>query len=88
MVVHGMIGESLRYVAEYRDQWLALLGWSSAALKCKARDLWIGWTPALKLQRLPLVANNSRFLILPQVHVSDLASRALALNLKRLSQDW
>ena len=88
MVVHGMIGESLRYVAEYRDQWLALLGWSSAALKCKARDLWIGWTPALKLQRLPLVANNSRFLILPQVHVPNLASRILSLSLKRLSQDW
>ena len=61
----GMIGESLRYVAVYRDRWLALLGWSSAALKCKARDEWIGWTPALKLQRLPLMANNCRFLILP-----------------------
>jgi hypothetical protein len=84
----GMIGESLRYVAVYRDRWLALLGWSSAALKCKARDEWIGWTPALKLQRLPLMANNCRFLILPRVSVPNLASRILSLNLKRLSQDW
>jgi len=84
----GMIGESLRYVAVHQDRWLALLGWSSAALKCKARDQWIGWTPALKLQRLPLVANNCRFLVLPQVQVPNLASRILSLNVKRLSQDW
>ena len=84
----GMIGESLRYVAVYQDRWLALLGWSSAALKCKARDQWIGWTSALKTQRLALVANNSRFLILPRVCVPNLASRILSLNLKRLSQDW
>lgn len=84
----GMIGQSLRYVAVYQDRWLALLGWSSAALKCKARDQWIGWTSALKTQRLALVANNSRFLILPHVCVPNLASRILSLNLKRLSQDW
>jgi len=84
----GMIGESVRYVAAYRGRWLALLGWSSAALKCGARDQWIGWTPALKLQRLPLLANNCRFLILPDVRVPHLASRMLALNLRRLSDDW
>lgn len=84
----GMIGESLRYVAVHQDRWLALLGWSSAALKCKARDQWIGWSPALKLQRLALVANNSRFLILPGVHTPNLASRILSINLKRLSDDW
>jgi hypothetical protein len=84
----GMIGESLRYVAAYRSRWLALLGWSSAALKCGVRDQWIGWTPALKFQRLPLLANNCRFLILPGVCVPHLASRILALNLRRLSDDW
>jgi len=62
-----LIGESLRYVAVHRARWLALLGWGAAALKCKARDQWIGWTPALKLQCLALVANNSRFLILPDI---------------------
>jgi len=85
---HSLIGQSLRYVAVYRDRWLALLGWGAAALKCKARDQWIGWTEALKLQRLALVANNCRFLILPSVNVPNLASRVLALNLKRLSDDW
>lgn len=85
---HSLIGQSLRYVAVYRDHWLALLGWGAAALKCKARDQWVGWTEALKLQRLPLVANNARFLILPHVNVPNLASRVLSLNLKRLSDDW
>jgi hypothetical protein len=84
----ALVGQSLRYVAVHEGQWLALLGWGSAALKCKARDQWIGWTEALKLERLPLVANNSRFLILPGVRIPNLASRILALNLKRLSHDW
>jgi hypothetical protein len=84
----GMIGESLRYAAVHQDRWLALLGWSGAALKCGVRDQWIRWTPALKLQRLPLLANNCRFLILPDVRVPHLASRILALNLRRLSDDW
>ena len=84
----SLIGESLRYVAVYEDHWLALLGWAAAALKCKARDEWIGWTPTLKLKHLPLVANNCRFLILPEVKAPNLASRILALNLKRLSDDW
>jgi hypothetical protein len=84
----GMIGESLRYAAVHQDRWLALLGWSSAALKCGVRDQWIGWTPTLKLQRLPLLANNCRFLILPGVSVPHLASRILALNVRRLSNDW
>jgi hypothetical protein len=85
---HSLIGQSLRYVAVHEGRWLALLGWGAAALRCKARDQWIGWTEALKLQRLPLVANNLRFLILPDVTVPNLASRVLSLNLKRLSADW
>ncbi len=34
----GVVGESLRYVAEWNGQWLALLGGQAAALKCKPRD--------------------------------------------------
>ncbi len=84
----SLIGESLRYVAVYEDRWLALLGWAAAALKCKALDKWIGRTLTLKLKHLPLVANNCRFLILPEVKAPNLASRILALNLKRLSDYW
>ena len=37
-------GESLKYVAEFQDMWLALLGWGSGAFKFGARERWIGWT--------------------------------------------
>jgi hypothetical protein len=85
---HSLVGESLRYVAEVPYRWLALLGWSTAAFKCRPRDAWIGWSPTVQWQRLSLIANNSRFLILPGVHVPNLASKVLSLNLKRLSDDW
>lgn len=84
----AMVGRSLRYVAEVDGRWLALLGWASPALKCASRDRWIGWSPTLQWQRLELIANNSRFLILPGVSVKNLASRILGLNLARLSADW
>ncbi len=83
-----MVGESLWYVATAQERWVALLAWAAAALKCRPRDAWIGWTPAMKLRRLHLIANNVRFLILPEGRSPNLASRVLALNLRRLSADW
>jgi len=83
-----IVGQSLCYVATCGEQWVALLGWGAAALKCGPRDAWIGWTPALKFHRLHLMANNVRFLILPEWHRPNLASHVLALNLQRLSPDW
>lgn len=83
-----IVGESLYYIASRGTAWVALLGWGSAALKCGPRDRWIGWDRALQWRRLHLIANNVRFLILPGWHEPNLASRLLALNLKRLSRDW
>jgi hypothetical protein len=87
--LRSLVGETLRYVATVDAHWLALLGWQAAALKCAARDTWIGWPRVLHYQRLSLLANNARFVILPAVgHVPNLASRVLAMNLRRLSGDW
>lgn len=83
-----LVGERLRYVAVFDGQWLALLSWSAAAYHLKDRDTWIGWTPSQRRRRLALVANNSRFAILPEVDCPNLATRVLALNLARLSADW
>jgi len=37
------IGETVWYVATLREQWVAQLSISAAALKCGVRDRWIGW---------------------------------------------
>jgi len=82
------IGHTLWYVATWRAQWVALLSFSAAAWKCAARDGWIGWDFRYQFDRLHLVANNSRFLILPGHHHRNLASRVLALSERRLVRDW
>ena len=38
------IGETLWYVARWRDEWVALIGFSSPALKCRARDARLGFS--------------------------------------------
>jgi hypothetical protein len=82
------VGEQMRYVAEYQEQWVALLVWSAGAYKLKLREQWIGWSDRQKRQRLPLVANNSRLFIPEALHIPNLAGRVLKLNLERLSRDW
>lgn len=83
-----LVGEALRYVATDGDRWLALMGWSTAAFKCRPRDEWIGWPERLRWPRLQLIANNARFLVLPEGRQPHLASRVLGLSCRRLSQDW
>ena len=83
-----LAGRTLRYVATIDDHWVALLGWQAAALHSRARDEWIGWPLSLLRQRLHLLANNARFLLLPGESFPNLASRIMALNLRRLSADW
>ena len=82
-------GQSLRYVAEVDGQWVALLTFSGAAPHTKAREHKIRWTPRQRARRLGWVVNNSRFLVLPErQRYPNLASRVLALALKRLNADW
>ena len=66
--------------------WLALIGWHAGSFKLKAR--WIGWLPEQQYRRMHLVANNTRFVILPRCAVPNLASRELALSVRRLSEDF
>lgn len=82
-------GQSLRYVAQIDDQWVALLTFSAPALHLKARERWIGWSARQRARRLGLLVNNSRFLVLPErQRYPNLASRVLAMTLRRLSADW
>ncbi|MDP1633194.1 MAG: DUF4338 domain-containing protein [Gallionellaceae bacterium] len=82
------IGESIWYIAIWRDQWIAQLSMSAAALKCGVRDRWIGWDFRTQYDRLCLIANNSRFLILPDWHLPNIGSRVLALTEHRIADDW
>lgn len=85
-----LVGEQLRYVAtDVRGRWLALLGWSAPALHLKARDQSLEWTDAQRQARLHLLAQNSRYVILAdRQQLPNLATRAMALCLRRLSADW
>jgi hypothetical protein len=82
------IGETVWYVATWREQWVAQLSLSGAALKCGVRDRWIGWDFRSQYGRLRLIANNSRFLILPDWHRPNVGSRVLSLTERRVSSDW
>jgi hypothetical protein len=83
-----MVGEHLLYAAFLGTALVALLGWSGAALQVPLRDAYLGWDAVTKHRNLRLVANNVRFLVLPWVRVKHLASKLLAQNLRRLSEDW
>jgi predicted transposase YbfD/YdcC len=83
-----LVGEHLRYVVVWRGQWMALATWSAPAFHLKARDQFIGWTEEQRRQRLALIVNNSRLLVLPQCHYPNLISRFMKLMLGRLSEDW
>jgi hypothetical protein len=82
------IGEALWYVAVCGSEWVALLCFSAAALKIAARDRWIGWTYRQQYARLRLLANNTRYCILPGWNVKNAGSHVLALCEQRLSEDW
>lgn len=84
-------GASLRYLIETSSpepRTLGCLQFSSPAWRMQARDLWIGWDDGHRRQNLPRLINNSRFLILPWVHIPNLASHVLALAMKAAPSDW
>ena len=83
-----LVGEQLRYAATYKGQWLAVATWSAAAFHLKDRDEFIGWDFEQCRRRRPLLANNSRLLVLPECHFPNLISRFMKLMLGRLPQDW
>jgi hypothetical protein len=85
----GAVGENLQYVVrDGQSRPLACLVFGAAAWKCQARDRFIGWTAEQRQENLALVANNTRFLILPWVKVPDLGSWILGQVAGRIGRDW
>lgn len=83
------VGENLQYlVCDAQARPVACVLFGAAAWQCAVRDQFIGWTAAWRAEHLQLVANNTRFLILPWVEVAHLASHVLSRIARRLSRDW
>jgi len=81
-------GRQLLQVIEYKGHWVALLDWGPACWKLADREAYIGWTHQQRAQRLGLVVQNRRFLVLGKERMPNLASRALGLALRALPQQW
>lgn len=83
-----LCGAQIRYLVKCGRGYLGALSFSSATFALACRDRYIGWTEGARRANLERVVCNSRFLILPQVAVPNLASHILSLALARLSSDW
>jgi len=85
----GPVGENIGYLVQSGTGVdLACLLFGAAAWQCAPRDQWIGWSAEQRTRGLPLIANNSRFLILPWIRVSHLATRVLSQIAHRIDADW
>ena len=94
---HHYLGHKVAYGAHLRYLvWMSVpqrelcgcLQFSSAARRVAARDGWIGWDDATRQRGLTQVVNNSRFLILPWLHIRDLASHVLSQASRVVVEDW
>ena len=81
-------GHQLLQVVEYQGHWVALLDWGPACGKLADREAHIGWTGQQRAERLGLIVQNRRFLVLGKERMPNLASRALGLALKALPEHW
>jgi hypothetical protein len=84
----AVFGSRLYYFIRSGGHDLGCLQFSAASWALDDRDKWIGWSVDDRKERLFLVVNNSRFLILPNVRIKNLASRALSLAARQLPLDW
>ena len=85
----GPVGENLKYlVYDRQERLLGCLLYGAAAWRIASRDRFIGWDESARQHGLSRIANNMRFLILPDIRVSHLASHLLALVSRRISNDW
>ena len=82
-------GDFLRQVAVREGQWVGLLAWGAACYSLKDRDQWIGWTHTQRAERLKLVIQNRRFLLLAgKGQEPNLASEVLGASVRVLAKQW
>ena len=85
----GPVGQNLGYLVRSRAGVdLACVLFGAAAWQCAPRDRWIGWSAERRAPGVQLIANNSRFLILPWVRVPQIANYILSQIAQRIDEDW
>jgi hypothetical protein len=82
------VGEHLKYIVFTEERPIACLAWSSSPRHIGCRDKFIGWSADIRKKKLHLIVYNSRYLILPWIKVSYLASHLLSRIAKVLQVDW
>ena len=82
------VGEQLKYIVYSQQRPIACLAWSSAPRHIGCRDKFIGWSAHSRKKHIHLMAYNTRFLILPWVHIKFCASHLLGRMAGMLSKDW
>ena len=77
------VGDYLRQVVEREGRTVALVVWGPACYALKDRDLWISWSTTQRVERLKLIVQNRRFLVLAAKGESpNLASQAMGAALR------
>ncbi len=82
------VGEQLKYIIFFQQRPVACFAWSSAPRHIGVRDRFIGWSAQSRKKHIHLMAYNTRFLVLPWVRVSCLASHILGQMARIVSEDW
>ncbi len=83
------VGDYLRQIVEVRGRPAALLVWGPACYALKDRDRWIGWSANHRIERLKLIVQNRRFLILGEKGAApNLASQTMGAALRLLPAHW
>jgi Domain of unknown function (DUF4338) len=81
-------GAQMRYFIMDGERVLGAMGFAAAAWKVAPRDNFIGWTAQERERGLHRIVGQSRFLILPWIRCRNLASKSLAMVIRRLPGDW
>jgi len=83
-----LVGAQLRYLIWAGKELVGAFGFGPAAFYLSCRDCWIGWDKLAREQNRQRVIGLSRFLIRPELHCANLASRCYRLVLQQVRADW
>lgn len=87
-VAYGAQVRYLIYASRPERRVVGCVQFSSPAWRIAARDAWIGWDDQTRRKSLQQVVSNSRLLLLPWIHVKNLASHVLSRAARQLAADW